>query len=768
MWRTCFGLLCLITLGTTTVRGQASLSGFVKDATSGETLLLANVVLAGTPLGSATNNAGYYTLTNLRPGTYTVVVSYLGYREYRTEVTLSPGEKRRLDVELAPEGLLFDEIEVTAERETEEEIRRVGVARLETDLIRRLPSVLEADVFRSLQLLPGVKAASDYSSGLYIRGGSPDQTLILLDRTTVYNPSHFFGFFSTFNPDAIKDVRLYKGGYPAAYGGRLGSVVDIYNKDGNRRRTGGRLSLGLLASRALVEGPYRKGSWMLAARRSTLEPLLAALRGQNIDGIPDAFYFFDVNGKVNFDASPDDRLSFSFYAGQDRLVLPIFDDANILLNYGNRTGSANWTHLFSQQLFSNFNVTASRYFSKPRFDLGGTPFARTNNVYDVSVKADFEYIPNERHAMTAGLWGGVFTFRLRDTFDGEESLQKRIQSDYGAAYVQETFRPSPRWMFQAGLRTSYFEAGRYLRFEPRLSIEHRPTDGFRLQLGYGRYYQFLTLITSELFSGFDIWLTTDGGVPPAYGDQFVAGVKTTLNRTYNLDVEVYYRTMRALFELDPFLPDAAGLAYEKLFHFGEGFAYGTEVFLEKRKGRLNGFMGYTFGITRRRFPNLNDFAYFPPKYDRTHEVNLVLNYDLSRSWRLTGVFNYATGQAYTEPASQFQLIDNPFGSQGKGVLVSEFNAARLPGYHRLDLGLSKRGRFFGFADYELQFQVINAYKRRNIWFYFFDFTSETVPVPVTDADGQTVTIERTRNAVERTEVPQIPIPLPNLSFTLHF
>ena len=213
-------------------------------------------------------------------------------------------------------------------------------------------------------------------------------------------------------------------------------------------------------------------------------------------------------------------------------------------------------------------------------------------------------------------------------------------------------------------------------------------------------------------------------MPPAYGDQFVAGVKTTLNRTYNLDVEVYYRTMRALFELDPFLPDAAGLAYEKLFHFGEGFAYGTEVFLEKRKGRLNGFMGYTFGITRRRFPNLNDFAYFPPKYDRTHEVNLVLNYDLSRSWRLTGVFNYATGQAYTEPASQFQLIDNPFGSQGKGVLVSEFNAARLPGYHRLDVSAertfpTRAGRL------TVQLGVLNLYDRDNL-FYFDLFTVRRV------------------------------------------
>ncbi|WP_457653477.1 TonB-dependent receptor [Rhodocaloribacter sp.] len=747
--RKVIGWMAMLAVWAAPVWGQkASVSGFVTDATSGETLLLANVALAGTPYGTATNEAGYYTLTNVEPGAYTLVVSYVGYEEHRAEITLAPGERRRLDVALRPEGLVFEEIEVTAERESEEEVRRLGAARLETDVVTHVPAVLEPDVFRSLQLLPGVKAASDYSSGLYIRGGSPDQTLILLDRTTVYNPSHFFGFFSTFNPDAIKDVRLYKGGYPAEYGGRLGAVVDIYNKDGNRRRTQGRVSLGLLASRVLAEGPYAKGSWMLAVRRSTLEPLLAVLRGQDIDGIPDAFHFIDVNGKVNFDASGDDRFSLAFYAGRDRLDLPLFADARLRLGYGNRTGSLNWTHLFSQRLFSNFTFTASRYLSEPTFDVGGTPIERENTVYDVSAKGDFEYIPNERHAVEGGFWAGLFTFRLRNRFDGEETLDKRTHTAYGSYYVQETWRPSPAWTLQGGLRANYFGEGQYFRLEPRFSVEHRPSDAVRLQFGYGRYYQFLTLITSEVFTGFDIWLTTDDGVPPAYGDQFVAGVKTSAGHGINVDVEVYYRNMEDLFELDPFLPDAAGFDYADLFHFGEGFAYGGELFLEKTRGRLNGFLGYTFGVTRRRFPDLNDFEFFPPKYDRTHELNLVANYDLTPTWRLTGVFTYATGQAYTEPASQYRLIDNPFGSRRRDVLVSPFNRARLPAYHRLDVGASKRGRFFGFADYELQFQVINAYARRNVWFYFFDFKAE--------------------GDVERKEIPQIPVPIPNLAFTLRF
>ena len=287
-------------LAQDTVREGASLSGYVRDVTSGETLLLANVRVDGTSIGAATNNSGYYTVTGIPPGALTVAVSYIGYRTERVEVELAPGEQRRLDIELLPEEQDIEEVTVTGEREELYEARKIGVQQLQTQLIKSLPAFLQPDVFRSLQLLPGVKAASDYSSGLYIRGGGPDQTLILLDRTSIYNPSHFFGVFSTFNPDAIKDVRLYKGGFPAEYGGRLGSVVDIYNRDGNRREFDAGLSIGLLSSRGIIEGPWRRGSYMLAMRRSTIEPVLYFLRKADIQGIPDAFYFVDVNGKVQF------------------------------------------------------------------------------------------------------------------------------------------------------------------------------------------------------------------------------------------------------------------------------------------------------------------------------------------------------------------------------------------------------------------------------------------------------------------------------------
>jgi len=731
---------------------RASLNGYISDQRSGETLISANIALLETGRGTSTNTSGYYSLTNIEPGTYTLVATYIGYRRYEQEIELEPGQSLRLDIEMISEGIELEEITVRSEAEQEEQ-RNIGVSQIQTQLIRELPAVLEPDVFRSVQLLPGVKAASDFSSGLYVRGGSPDQTLILLDETTVYNPSHFFGFYSTFNPDAVKDIRLYKGGYPAEYGGRLGSVLTVFNKDGNRNEFGGTASIGLLASRAMIEGPYRYGSWMFAIRRSTLEPLLAILRNQT-DNIPDSFYFVDINSKINIDASDNDRVSVAFYTGNDKVSVPINDDAIIGLDYGNRTISANWRHIYSGNLFGTLTLTGSRYFNEPRFTIGGTNFERNNEIQDYSIKADFEYTPDGYHTLSAGIWSGSLTLDFRDRFDDQDTFNNRIQSYYTSFYIQDRWRPTDEWIITGGIRGNYFSEGDYLRFEPRMSLEYRPGSRVRLQAAYGRYYQFLTLITNEAFAGFDLWLTTDEGVPPSYGDQFILGAKTIPFENYGLDIELYYRTMRDLFELNPFVTDAAGLDYPDLFRFGRGYAYGVELFFERQEGPLTGFLGYTFGITRRKFPGFNSMVlddpanarFYPPKYDRTHDLNLVLNYDISDNWRATSVFSFATGQAFTEPTGRTQLSNIPWsGTVRETFIVENLNASRLPSYHRLDLGISRFGSFFGLAEAEWQFQVINAYSRRNIWFYQYDFDENPVRrndiglLPVIPAISYTVT-----------------------------
>ncbi len=740
---------------------SATVSGEVRDAVSGERLLGANVLAQEAERGAATNNAGFYTLGGLEPGTYTIRASYIGYRSTEETITLEPGEELRLDIELVPDDVNLEEVVVRDD--AEEERRTLGVERLSTDLIRELPAVLEPDVFRSLQFLPGIQAASDFSSGLYIRGGSPDQTLILLDQTTVYNPTHFFGFFSTFNPDAIKDVQLYKGAFPAEYGGRIGSVVDIYNKDGNRRTREGGLSVGLLASRAYIEGPIQaeedgelgRGSYMLAVRRSTLEPLLAVLRGADIEGIPDSFYFYDINAKVNYNLTDDDRLSLSVYGGQDELDLQFLDDGTFDIGYGNRTLSANWTRLISSRMFSTITATASRYQSTPAARIAGTEFGQENEVTDVSLKADIEYTPTPEHELKAGIWGGALSFGLSTRFDGNETFNRRIESGYISAFVQDTYRPTDDWRIRGGLRGTYFEQGNFWRLEPRISVAYDLTPSLRLQSAYGRYYQFLTLESSELFTGFDSWLMTDTGVPPAFGDQWAAGAQFQLDGGWEIESEVYVRTMRDLFEQDPFLPDLSGLDYSDTFRFGRGYAYGNEWIVRRNEGRLNGFAAYTLSRTERQFPDVNVDAsgqpgFYVPSFDRTHDLDLVLNYELSSRWRATAAFNFSTGQPYTNPQFRYSLQDDPLGADGttRDVLVSPFNNDRLPAYHRLDLGFTRAGRFFGIADLELQLQVINAYARENVWFYFFEF----------EDDG----------TVTRNTIPQIPVPLPNISLTFSF
>lgn len=732
---------------------QASVNGFITDAQTGETLISANVAILDLNRGTSTNTSGYFSITNLPPGIYTIVASYIGYLQFEQELELSSGETTRLNIEMNPEEMELETVVVESEFEREER-RNIGTAQVSTTLIKSLPSVLEPDVFRSIQLLPGVKAANDFSSGLYVRGGSPDQTLILLDETTVYNPSHFFGFFSTFNPDAVKDVRLYKGGYPATYGGRLGSVLTVYNKDGNRNETRGTISLGLLASRLSAEGPTGSGSWMLAFRRSTLEPLLALLR-RTTDNVPDSFYFYDVNGKLNVDATENDRLSLAFYAGNDDVRFPFGDDAAIGLNYGNQTVSAQWRRILSDRLFLKNTVTGSRYYNRPEFEIAGTVFERNNDVYDLSLKSDIEYLPDENHTISAGIWAGNLTLRFSDSFNGAETFSNRIQSRYAAVYLQDRWQPDDSWIITSGVRLNSFSEGEYIRLAPRLSTEFRPNSHIRLQAAYGRYYQFLTLISNEAFSGFDLWLTTDRDVPPAYGDQFVLGAKTIPFEGFGFDVELYYRTMRDLFELDPFTSDAAGLDYPDLFRFGDGYAYGAEFFFEKQTGNLTGFAGYTFGITRRKFPGFNtallppdsEPRFYPPKYDRLHDMNIVLSYRLGNRWSTNAVFNYATGQAYTEPLGRTEFSNVPWGNlRRESFTVGRVNASRLPSYHRLDLSFSRQGSFFGRGNAEWQFQLINVYSRRNIWFYTFDFNE---------------------NPVERNEVTLLPV-LPSVSYTVNF
>lgn len=758
-------LLATATFAPSVLAQTASLSGIVRDAETGETLVGATVRAEGTGLGTAAGLNGSFVLRGLPAGTVVVVASYVGYTPSRRETQLTAGAERRLDLVLTPSTGVGEAV-VTADLSVSEE-RPVGVQAVSMDFVRAIPTAFEADLFRAVQLLPGVKAASDFSSALYVRGGSPDQTLVLLDGTTVYNPTHFFGFFSVFNTDAIASADLYKGAYPSQFGGRLGSVVDVRNRDGRTRggvpdQTTGTLTVGLLASRAGVEGPLpgRRGAYALHVRRSTLEPILAVLRGQlDADGIPDAFSFYDVNAKATLDLSPRDRISATAYAGRDQVVVPFGDDARFDLDYGNRTAALAYRRLVSGTAVADVQLSATRYVSDPVGSVAGTEFRQPNEITELAAQADVDWSLSDRLGLRAGARGGTFRLDYESEFNGDLGTSFSNPATFGSGYVQGRTVAGP-WTVTGGLRADAFRnraddrldddapvPATYVRVAPHLQVERALGRDAVVQFAAGRYHQFLSLVSNEAFSGFDTWLTTGPGVAPQASEQAVVGLKTRLGRAWRLDAEVYGRTLRELFDTRPELSDAAGLDYADLFRFGRGYAYGAEVLLERGLGRVTGLVGYTLGVTRRRYPAEPSFQdYFAPKYDRLHDLSVVANVALGRGWTATAAGTYATGQAFTLPSRRYTVGGLPFETTTlDGLDAPALNNERLPPYHRVDAGVTKRGAW-SFADYALQLQVVNVYNRRNLWFETYDFEANPVSV---------------------SQVRQLPI-LPNVSLTLRF
>ncbi len=723
------------------------LYGYVIDHQSGEPLSGTNVNLRDSEYGTSSNTFGYYQLFLIKSGTHTLQVSYLSYVNHELEISIGEGEKKRLDINLNQTGYELDEVTITSQREKEEQ-NNIGRRSISTNQIGDATGVLQDDVFRFIQLKPGIAAASDYSSGLHIRGGSPDQTLIQLDNATIYNPTHFFGFFSTFNPDAIRDVQLHMGTYPAKYGGRLGSVIRINSKDGHRERHGGSLSFGMLSSRAMVEGPFHNGSgsYMAAFRRSTLEPVLNLLRNE-VQGVPDKFSFYDINTSLNYKISDQNRLSASFYSGSDYMALPFLEHSYFNFRYGNRMFSTSWTHIANSNLIASVQLAGSHYYNAPTLDHGGTPYERKNQIDELTVKANLVWFPASNHEMSAGIQGGRITHFLSDSFDGLLTNEFRSQSWETILYVQNEWRPADSWRINVGVRGVHFSRGDILRMSPRFSADYFLTQNLRFQAGYGRYYQFLVLDSNQSHPGFDVWYMVDSSMSPSFSDQFSLGMKFLLGDTWGVELEGYYRTMNDLFQPDPLLGNIAGFDYYDLFRFGDGYAYGVEALLERKSELISGFIGYTFGRTWRRFPGINQDRYFPPHFDRTHDLTAVLNVTLSEKWRLSSTFTYKSGQAYTKPLGRTVFSNNPIkGSQVNHLIIGRVNASRMPDYHRVDLSAIRQGTFFGIAESELKLEVINLYSRRNVWFYQYDFD---------------------KNPPVMQEMPLLPI-LPSISYTLKF
>ncbi len=672
----------------------ATLSGFVTDADSGEALTRVTVALEGLQLGAVSNNSGYYAVKQVPAGPHVVSASHAGYQTRWDTLRFGADEAVRLDLALMPKpASMGEQVSVEAERIS-----------LRPQPVQQLPALGEADLLRSLQLLPGIQAVADISSGLYVRGGGPDQTAILLDHTPLYNPSHLFGLFSTFNPDAIREVNLYKGAYPAPYGRTLGAVLDVSNREGNRKRTSGRGGVSLISGRLLTEGPVGQGSWMLAGRRTYLDGVFSALRARGED-IPLNYFFYDLNGSIN-QRRGDDTYTASAYWGQDDLRIELEDDREsfVDMRWGNRALTARWTRAFSPALFGHLMAAGSEYESIVALRFLDAPVRIANSIRDLSLKGDLDYFANRHHTLSLGLLATLFEFHFVRSFNARTQLDLRQEPVLLEGYVQDEWQVGRTTQVRLGGRGTYFSEGNRLHFTPRLSLSQALSDKVRLKAAGGVYRQHLQLITTEVFSGGDFWVPLDDTVEPGRSYQAVTGVEWTPAPRYQLSVEAYYTDLANLVTVDTELPDDnEETDSEAVFKSGgTGWAGGVEVFLQRRSGALTGWIGYALGWTRRTFPELNDGQPFPPKHDRRHDLSFVASYEVG-VWRFGANLAYATGQAFT-PVSE-----SP----------TQRNSARLQPYHRLDVSARRSLRVWRAAS-EFYVQIFNVYSRRNEWFVQLD------------------------------------------------
>ena len=725
-------------LVTAATAQASSLDGFIRSQEGGESVAFARVSLVPVasvssgpdsmgaaaalppPARTLSNASGYYAIVGIRPGDYRLHVRAIGFREREDPVTIG-ATPRRLDVSMEAVPFQVPTVSVKADsgRFREEDLQS-GFSEISAKTLARLPAAVEQDIIRSLQLLPGIQSASDVSSGLYIRGGGPDQTLILLDQIPLYNPTHAFGFFSTFNPSAIKDVALYKGAYPSKYGGRLGSVLDVSNRDGNRNRFHGQGGVSLIAARATFEGPIHDGSWIVSARRTYLDPILTAVRSDSSE-IPD-YYFYDLNARVNRSLGESDNVMLSGYRGRDDLFLDLDTGSFIDITWGNAAGTARWTHRFSPGLFGNFLAAASRYTSETRVSIFGTPFRSGNRLLDVTLKGDLDWRLGRSHEINAGILASRFRFEFDQEFNGVAGPGLDERPTSLALYAEDQWTLSPRATVRPGLRADRFgERGRWI-VEPRLSASALLTDRVRVKAGGGSYTQHLQLVSTEGFSGADFWVPTDNTADPGRSWQAVGGVEWRLSEKHAISAESYYTSMRNLVQLDNIrAADAEGTTTEELFFTGgSGWASGVEIFAEQKTGPLTGWIGYTLGWSRRRWDELNQGSTFPPKYDRRHDLKIVAEYRRTK-WSYGASYLFATGQAFTPAAARYTLTDPATGTTPDEdlLLPGPKNSARLLPYNRLDLSITRHGHLFSAkADYFLQ--IFNVYSRRNEWFVQYD------------------------------------------------
>ena len=712
---------------------SATLSGYVLDAETGEKLIGATVVFPEHRIGAPTNVSGYFVVKGIPAGTSTLRVSSIGYEDLEVELTFADGESMRRNFELKPAVQEGDVVTVTAERDR----REITISEVEipVEQLAQLRIGGEADVFRALQFLPGVLTSSQISSGLYIRGGSPDQNLVLIDGATVYNPSHLLGFFSTFNPDAIKDVDLIKGAYPAEYGGRLSAVLDLRQKDGNTNEFEGVASLGLVSTRLSLQGPVGNGSFFIGGRRTYLDLITGLLPEDPENPFPD-FYFYDVNAKVTQTFGEDDVIQVSGFASQDDLSL---EGGGLAFNLGlsNYVGGIRWTHTFADDLFFSLNTNYSDYTTGFTGENSGFFFEAENSIRDVTAKGKFEWYQSEDLTIKTGFDLTSYRFNYFQNFSGDTtSATESGTNDTGqvnltvddwttAGYLQANYALNDVLQLQGGVRVDYFNLSNTVTFDPRGALRWQMTPEVAVKAGVGLYHQYLRLATQPDFTFFDTWMPTDSTVTPAKAVHYVLSSETELIEGFDLNLDLYYKKLNNISELNNTITNAENVA--DVFYSGDGEAYGAEVFLQKKTGRLVGWLGYGLGWVNARFDSVNGGREFRPKYDRRHDLKVVAQYELSDRWDIGASFTFQSGQSYTGATSRFRT-QLPDGTGDYDLVVpSQRYGLRLPPSHQLNLNVNYNTTIFGLES-RLLLDIYNVYSRRDIWFRFYETDGETTEV----------------------------------------
>ncbi|HTQ27388.1 MAG TPA: TonB-dependent receptor [Puia sp.] len=743
MKQLCLGILLLLFPFLIMAQVKHTISGTIRDKNSGEGLIGANVVLLELPRSGAISNAyGFYSIS-IPAGRYTMVVSFTGYQPDTVPVVLQ-GDLS-LPVALVQRGAELQDVVITARRKDQNVVQPLmGVQRLSMNEIKNIPVLFgEKDILKTIQLLPGIKSAGDGNSGFFVRGGTADQNLILLDEATVYNASHLLGFFSTFNSDAVKDVTVYKGGMPAEYGGRLSSVVDVKMNDGNNQRYAVSGGIGLISTRVNVEGPIVKdeGSFTVSARRTYADLFLKLSRDSTINR--NRLYFYDLNAKANYKLNDNNRIYLSGYFGRD--VLSFADVFGI--QWGNSTATVRWNHIFNRRLFSNTSFIYSNYNYVININQNNDNLNLVSIIRDLSLKEDLQYYINPDNTLRFGFNIIHHTFSPGILNSSENSsfnslyLPKKYDLE-SAVYVAHEWSPGDKWHFNYGLRLSVFTVlgpgnfytydkngnaidtatyssgtvvKNYVNPEPRASLSYLLTPTSSIKASYTRNVQNVHLLSNSTTSNpTDLWIPSSNNVKPEIADQESIGYyRNFQDNKYEFSSEIYYKTMQNQIDYKNGALLVANENVESQLLFGKGRAYGWELYFKKRTGKFTGWVSYTLARTELKIDSINNGNWYPARQDITNDISLVGIYQVSRKWTLSATWIYYTGNAVTFPNGKY-LVD------GRVVFYyTQRNGYRMPPYHRLDLAATLQAKKTKKFESSWTFSVYNAYNRANAYSIVF-------------------------------------------------